>query len=306
MKHFKLISNPHSGRNRKNPKYLKKLSQIIGGAVCLPELAQIDETIARLRDEEVDVVGIAGGDGTIHQVLSAIFRVYGEDTWPKIALLSGGTMNNVSRNVGVRKNSEKQLRFIVDQIRKGKSLTTVKRSPLIFDEKRAGFIFGQGGIARFLEVYEEGSDPSQLKAAYLLLRAIGSSMINGPFVRKVFAPVEVEIEVDGIRAKHSSYTVSLLSTVADVGFGFRPCYSTLVDPFKGQFIGFTRHPFFTAIALPQIRLALPIKRNDVSDLIGTSFVFKPKEKMIYTIDGDLYHCEERLSVRVGPQVEFVI
>ena len=306
MKHIKIISNPHSGRNRKNPKHLKKLSQIAQGAVCLPELATMDQSIARLREEEVDILGISGGDGTIHQVLSSIFRVYRESPWPKIALLSSGTMNNISRNLGVRKSPAKFLSYIMEKLYRNQELSTIKRSPLIFDEHRAGFIFGQGGIARFLEVYDEGGNTSQWKAAYLLLRAIGSSFINGAFVQKVFAPVDMELEVDGRMAKHNRYTVAVLSSIADMGFGFRPCYHTLQDQSKAQFIGFTRHPIFTAFALPKMRLALPVKRADVEDQVGTQFILRPKEKMIYTIDGDLYHCEKMLSIRLGPKVEFII
>ena len=306
MKHIKIISNPHSGRNRKNPKHLKKLSQIANGAVCLPELAELDNTIARLREEGIDILGISGGDGTIHQVLSAVFRVYREDKWPQIALLSSGTMNNISRNLGVRKKPAAFLSYIMETLKKREALPTTQRSPLIFDEQRAGFIFGQGGISRFLEIYDEGGNTSQIKAALLLLRAIGSAFVNGPFVRKVFAPVEMSIQIDGVMAHHKSYTVSVLSSVADMGFGFRPCYHTLRDHEKAQFIGFTRHPIFTAFALPRMRLALPIKRTDVEDQVGVRFLLQPKEKMLYTIDGDLYHCENTLSIRLARKVEFII
>ena len=80
---IKLISNPNSGHNRKNPKHIEKLSQILGNKVELPSLDELDSTITQYKKEKLDILAIAGGDGTIHQVLSAVHRVYKNDPWPK-------------------------------------------------------------------------------------------------------------------------------------------------------------------------------------------------------------------------------
>ena len=303
---IKLISNPNSGHNRKNPKHIEKLSQILGEKVDLPSLEELDSTIAQYKKEKLDVLAISGGDGTIHQVLSAVYRVYKNDPWPKFALLTSGTMNNIARNVGVRKKAEPQLTSIMETIHKNNSLTTNTYHPLLFGEDKAGFIFGQGGIPHFLEEYEKGGNTSQTKAALLLLRAIFSAMVNGPFVRRVFAPKDVDVFTNGEQLHHTRYTVSVLSSISDIGFGFRPCYAPLKDNRIAQFIGFTRHPVFTALCLPKIRFARPINSASVQDSVGTEFILKPKEDMLYTIDGDLYTCTNQLAIRVGPAVEFVI
>jgi len=303
---FKIISNSNSGHNRKNPKHIEDLAEIVEDNILLPSLDTLDSTIAQLREEKLDILGISGGDGTIHQTISAVHRIYKNNPWPKIALLSSGTMNNIARNVGVRKKSIAQLKKIVGEIKTGTPLQTSIRHPLIFDENKAGFIFGQGGIAKFLEAYYEGGNPSQLKAAYLLIRAIGSSLINGSFVQKVFAPVQMEVIADGQKLDHNRYTVSVLCSIADIGFGFRPCYQTITNPKTGQFIGFTRHPVITAFSLPKIRLARPVNLPSVQDSCATSFVLTPTESMPYTIDGDLYTCHDSLNIRLGPAVEFLV
>ena len=302
---IKLISNPNSGHNRKNPKHIEKLSQILGKKVDLPSLNDLDSTILQYKKEKLGILAIAGGDGTIHQVLSAVRRVYKNDPWPKIALLASGTMNNVARNVGVRKKAEPQLASIMETLQKNAPIQTNIHHPLLFGEDKAGFIFGQGGVSHILEEYEKGGNTSQTKAAILLTRTIFSALINGAFVRKMFAPMDIDIHVDGKKIHHTRYTVSVLSSISDVGFGFRPCYAPLKNHTIAQFIGFTRHPIFTAFCLPKIRLALPINSKSVQDSVGKEFILKPKEEMLYTIDGDLYTCNE-LVIRVGPAVEFVI
>lgn len=302
---IKLISNPNSGHNRKNPKHIEKLSQILGKKVDLPSLDELDSTIAKYKEEKLEILAIAGGDGTIHQVLSAVHRVYENNPWPKIALLTSGTMNNIARNVGVRKKAEPQLASIMEALQKN-TLKTNIHHPLLFGEDKAGFIFGQGGVPHVLEEYEKGGNTSQTKAAILLTRTILSALVNGPFVRRMFAPMDIDIHADGKKLHHTRYTVSVLSSISDVGFGFRPCYAPLKNHKIAQFIGFTRHPIFTAFCLPKIRLAMPINSKSVQDSVGTEFILTPKEEMLYTIDGDLYTCAGDLVIRVGPAVEFVI
>ena len=306
MNNFKIISNSNSGHNRKNPKHIEKLSQILGEKIDIPRLEELDSTIQKYKESQLDILAISGGDGTIHQVLSAVHRVYQNESWPKIALLTSGTMNNIARNVGVRKKAEPQLEAIVDTIRQHKPVQTSVHHPLIFGEDKAGFIFGQGGIPHILEEYEKGGNTSQTKAAILLTRTIFSALVNGKFVQKMFAPMEMEVLADGKKQFHTQYTVSVLSSISDVGFGFRPCYAALKNPQIAHFVGFTRHPVFTAFCLPKIRLAMPINSKSVLDSVAQEFMLKPTEKMLYTIDGDLYTCANSLAIRVGPAVEFVI
>ena len=303
---IKLISNPNSGHNRKNPKHIEKLSQILGHKVELPCLEELDATIAQYKQENLDILAIAGGDGTIHQVLSSVYRVYKDQPWPHIALLSSGTMNNVARNVGVRKKPLAQLQSIMEKLHNNLPLTTSIRRPLLFNEDKAGFIFGQGGIPHVLEEYEKGGNTSKIKAITVLTRTIFSALCNGSFAQRLFAPMEMDILADGKKQHHSQYTVSILSCIPDIGFGFRPCYATIETPDIAQFVGCTRHPIFTAFYLPRFLLALPIKNSFVQDSVAQSFTLIPKKEMMYTIDGDLYTCTKELNIRMGSPVTFVI
>ena len=61
------------------------------------------ESVQSMKESGADILCIDGGDGTIHQAFTALWKVYGMDTpYPTIALLKGGTMNNIARNVGVK------------------------------------------------------------------------------------------------------------------------------------------------------------------------------------------------------------
>ena len=142
-----LIANPHSGKNKHSPNRLNLLRQQLGerGRFCVPNsISDLPDIIRELRRKGLTVLCIDGGDGTVHQVVNALFQVYGNDLWPQIALLKGGTMNNIARNVGVP--LLKRSKGLLSDILSDKSLRTNRHHPLIVDNK-AGFIFGVGGVA---------------------------------------------------------------------------------------------------------------------------------------------------------------
>ena len=129
-----VISNPRSGQNRKSPHFLRRITDILGdqGELVLPDgLDKLEETIVSIKQRQKKVLCINGGDGTIHQVVSAMFRVYQDDAWPQIALLAGGTMNNIARNVGVRKKPEELLKEIILGQSEAKAYEICKRNIII-------------------------------------------------------------------------------------------------------------------------------------------------------------------------------
>ena len=214
-------------------------------------------------------------------------------------------MNNIAKNTGFKNRSAVILRKVMDKIRTNQPFQSVQKRPLIVGD-RVGFIFGFGGIAQFLNAYYEGGNPSQLKAAGLLTRAIGSAFVNGPFVKRVFRPIAVDIQVDGrLSVRHKHFTVAGISTLADLGFGFRPFYRTLANHEIAQFIGFTQSPIWIAFALPRIRLAAAIQSENVADECAARFTLRPEKPMKYTIDGDLYTTTGTLELTLGPKIDFI-
>src|SRR3982751_5036060 len=94
-----LITNPRSRVNRKDPSRLRRLGYLIGShgqsqaTRSLDDLHRVCEDFHR---ERIDVLGISGGDGTMHHTLTAMVRAYGTDPLPPVAIPRGGTMNTVA------------------------------------------------------------------------------------------------------------------------------------------------------------------------------------------------------------------
>ena len=317
MSNIHILTNPLSGKNRKHPTRFEKMMSV-ATQNCLTEntltthqphgLDALLESIESIKESEADILCIDGGDGTIHQVFTALWKVYGTNTpYPTIALLKGGTMNNVARNVGVGfwTTAESLLKRIVS----GGDLKQRSQHPLIVSNssgvERSGFIYGNAALAPFMQDYYEGAPPSPLKGFLMFCRATLSAIFGMAYSKKMMPPVEIQIFVDGDAIPKSTYTLIGVSTVADVGFYCRPFYHTLKQHNIVQLLGMTCSPLHIAKVIPKLWLAKPTKKSYIKDIVGQQIRFEYSNPHISTIDGDVYPAETMDTVRVGPPVEFI-
>ena len=74
-------------------------------------------------------------------------------------------MNTNAKSLGVRGRPIAQLRRVVRALDEGRPLVVRRRSVLEVDGRHHGMLFGVGIIARWLEVYYEGAQPSPARTA---------------------------------------------------------------------------------------------------------------------------------------------
>ena len=110
-------------------------------------------------------------------------------------------------------------------------------------DERSGFIYGNVALAPFMAAYCEGSLPSPLKGFLMFCRyATLSSIVGVAYAKKFLAPVSMKVEIDGKPLATANYTLTGVSTVADVGFYCRPFYHTLTQNNILQMLGMTCSP----------------------------------------------------------------
>jgi hypothetical protein len=167
------------------------------GRVFAPKtLEELGDEALALRADPPSVIAVHGGDGTLHRTVAALGLAFGETPIPPLAILGGGTMNVVSSSLGIRQPAAPFLSAIVGAMRANRPLETVRRRCLRIGDT-LGFIFGNGLMANFLGEYYGTGEYGPARATWLLLRAIGSALIDGPFIHKLFKRFEGTVEVDG-------------------------------------------------------------------------------------------------------------
>jgi diacylglycerol kinase family enzyme len=309
-----IITNPHSRRNRRYPEQMRRLAYILGqrdAHELTNRIEDVLEVARRFRDDDIEILALNGGDGTNHVTLTRFIEVYGDKPLPKIALLRGGTMNTVSEAVGIKGTPSRLLANLVEKYYTRQPFETTKRDMLkITDEHGTnyGFIFGNGIISNFLEIYYKSGDPSPKTAALLLGRAIAQVATGGDIIDKLFEPFNADVTFgDGESWPARDYKAVMAATVDQIGLGFRPFIRC--EEREGTFhvLAITAGPLGTAAMLPRMRLGLPVHAEGIRGKIASQALFRSDTPIHYTIDGDMHTAQSgQVRLEAGPRVELII
>lgn len=307
-----IVNNPRSRRNRRRPGIARRLRQRLADDGEVLDASTPDElarAVERFRAARIDVLGVNGGDGTTHVVLTAFARAYGGEPLPKLLLLRGGAMNTVARGNGVRGWPEGILREVLIRRRHGYPLHTRERDLLRVaadgDAPLYGFIFGTGVIVAFLEAYYHTRLPTLGTAALLVARAAGSALVNGAFARALTRRERLHVVTDGDEWPDGSYLALAAGSTPDIGFGFRPFARCDEQPGFFHAVGVVAGLPELALAVPRLHRGAPWKRRLAQDEVARTLVVHA-ERPRFTVDGDLYAAERSVTIETGPGVEIIV
>jgi diacylglycerol kinase (ATP) len=312
-----LITNPRSRVNQRDPGRARRLMYMIGSHGTAEATKSIDDlyrVCEEFKKERIDVLGISGGDGTLHHTLTAMIRTYGDAPLPPVAILRGGTMNTIARSFGIFGEASRLTFELVDRHRRG-LLDTVpwfEREILQVGDK-FGFIFGNGIIYNFLHEYYATGNPSPSTAAQLIMRAAGSTVMRGPLSRRIYKRFHARVVADGDRWACEDFITVAAAVVEQIGLGFKPFYRVgerfrsleveKLDSFA--LLGIHTDAVGFVAELPTILAGKPMRRDKVIDQSAREVVFESDEPLEYIIDGDTYVQDDPLALRLGPKVRFL-
>ncbi len=303
-----LITNPRSRVNRKDPSRMRRLGYLIGAHGSAEATRSLDDLHRACEDfhkERIDILGISGGDGTLHHTLTAMIRAYGDTPLPAVAILRGGTMNTVAASFGIRGESPRLLFELIDKHKRGQPFDSFTKRLLRVGDTY-GFIFGNGLIYNFLEAYYESGNPSPAVAASIVARGSASALVGGPFARRLYRRVRASVTVDGETWAREDFGVVAAAVVEQIGLGFRPFYRLHDRPDAFQILGIHTDVVGFISELPRIRAGAPMRRDKVIDSLAHEVHFDCRgEEMGYTVDGDTYTTRGELTLGLGPEVRFL-
>ncbi len=169
---FGVIANPNARFVRSHPKIQEALAKLGPERVRLtPSIDELPFAITSLlREEGVNVLGICGGDGTVHHTLNALVQVCSSSSneaeaetfrLPPVTLLRGGTLNIVARALQVEGQTVRLLQRMERDFADGPLECLPIRQLNVLGVRdgegnvRYGFIFGSEITALCLELYEK-------------------------------------------------------------------------------------------------------------------------------------------------------
>lgn len=310
-----VITNPLSRKNRRDPRVVRTLAYVLGerGHFVAPDdLDALAATTRRFRDHQIDVLCINGGDGTVHQAMTALVRAYDEHApLPPVAILRGGTMNIIADSVGMTIPAEAMLDQIVDAYHSGDLLPERRVRLLkveIDDEVPVyGFLSGNGVIAGFLDVYYAKKDPSHVDAAALLVRGAASAMVGGPLVRRLLRPWRGRVLLDGVAWPPSEWVAVALGTIEEMGLGFKVFHLLRDHPQRLQVVGIGSRVSRLALELPGLYAGRGVHRPANSSQVAEVVELEGEGAFTVMVDGDLYRAHTgRVRYSVGPELRLLL
>ncbi len=302
-----VITNPKAKKNVKEKDIREKLQNIVGddGIVRETPLPDRVNTVAEeFKKNNISLLCINGGDGSISITLRSFLDVYQDTPLPPIVHLRGGTMNTVANDIYSRGNNKKMLARVVEMVRNQEEMEIIERD-LMRVNKFCGFMFGVGLGPRFMEVYYEGGNPSPQKATRIVLQGIGSVIAGTRFAKDLFIPFKGCVRIDGEELSKKEFLYLFVYTVETIGLLFRPFYRALEKQGHSHIWGGTMPPLSIILNLPKLFRGKPVNRSDLVNLLGREIVLSSDREILYYLDGEVHKSFEDIRITTGPRIKIV-
>ena len=304
-----IILNPHSRSNLKNPDRADQLGFIVGDKGSCHETRDpkdVERLAAEFKERGIEILGISGGDGTVHMTLTTFIEVYGDKPLPKIAFLRGGTMNNTANIIGVKGSPEKILSNLILKYHEDKPFKESEVDILKINGNY-GFLFGMGAVHNFIEDYvSTDGKPSPARGLFILSKCITSAVFQTKYSRKICERFDARITVDDEPVPFKNYTMLMTGTIETLGFGFNPLYRARTKPGEFQFVGISTTPRDLLMKFPYALMSRPPKSEDYYDCMGKKMVLEFDQPMPYQIDGEPMAETDRIEIGVGPRLTCIV
>ena len=312
-----IVHNPNARRNRGDKEKPGRLSEILGSLGIVRETKstlEVGEVAREYLKRGIKLLGINGGDGTYHQVVSRFINVYKEKALPSILHMRGGTMNTIANSFGVlRGSAEKVLRDIVEKYRNNDNIPSVEREILKVSrspgsgqgEEQYGFMFGAGAATKFLAAYYEGEKTGPRKALQMIVKAISSAIMRTDYIKNLLEPVDATLYVDDQELDIKKFTLIYASTIKQVGLGFKVAYRAGEKPGYFHLVAGPLRAWDIIKNIPTVYRGLPTHIKTIHDDIHKKITLRGPDELSYTIDGELYMSDSPITVTLGPKLKMI-
>ena len=295
-----LLSNPRSHRNKQGLAAIERavrdrpfaLHRIVTGP------AEIDAALDDFARQDVGLVVINGGDGTVQAALTTLFgrRPFAEP--PRLAILRGGMTNLIAVDVGLRGTRERSLPRLLDRAAQGRlddamvtrRLLRVEQEPGA--EPQFGMFFGTAAMCRAAEICRTELEPRGVEAsvatATMIARVMADSLLGRYGDGSLLSGYRIGVGFDGAnRAEEQDWLLIVMTTLDRLSLNSRPYWGREAD-------GGVR---FTGIHYPPrdfVRAVPVILYGRTRASLGPDYVSRNAHSVSlamqcpYTLDGEMF------------------
>ena len=253
-----MLNNPLSGGNRNGLQKIRDAAFAEGSGVLQREIqtpSDVATTLADFARQEVNVLVVNGGDGTVQAALTAIFHKKLFETNPLLAVLrSAGTTSMIAGDIGLKGSRESALGRLFKWTRtRDSNAAVMQRSVLrvqVPSEKKPvyGMFFGAGAIFQashfcHQKIHARGVRGEKAAGA-ALARFLLAVLLKD---RKVISAVPITTRVDQKPAEQQDYLLVFITTLQRLFLGLRPYWGSEPGPLHYTAVGASPRHFLRSI-----------------------------------------------------------
>jgi hypothetical protein len=313
-----LISNPNSGRNRKQ---LQAIERIVANHPRVhhyptPGPDDLPVAMAALANQSVEILAINGGDGTVARVLTHLLEHSPFERLPLLALLPGGTTNMTAGDVGLRGNLSGAVARLCRWADGSGDEHRLLRRPILRVEPGAGLpaacgmFFGTGAIIHGIDycrasLHTKGVS-NEIGPGLAMARTLWGIVRRD---RRFARPVAVSVALDAAPpAPAQDMLILLVSSLERLFLGMRPYWGEENGPLHVSMIRAGADRLLRT--LPALLRGRPGRHAGVTAGYQSHNVERIRLMLdgLYTLDGEIYQASRAtglVTITNGGTVTFV-
>jgi diacylglycerol kinase (ATP) len=291
-----LLNNLRAGRS--NPE-VRRILRLLKN---YPEVAHVEttsvrsvpEALASLARQNVELLVVNGGDGTLQYTLTQMLTTDDFQSIPMVAPLRGGRTNMTAMDIGANRDPAKGLQGLLEDVRAERIEDRLVNRPVLRVETlrdrriHYGFFFGAGMIHRAIDLTHsifsrgrsQGSFGAGIVTAGLILRAIARRRDG------VLTPDKAQIVLDGELVEGGEFTLIIASCLQRLFLRINPFWGLEKAPVR--FTALASSCERTAAAAPGILRGKPrsFVRPDAGYTSRNVEVAELRIDAGFTVDGE--------------------
>ena len=300
-----LIRNPLSRANRRDRADWTALTAHpqIAGLAEPKTREELHDSLKVLHAREVQCLIVSGGDGTLSDVLSALFHAV--PGWrPAFAILRSGKTNLIAHDVGAAPHGVRSALTLADAARNG-GFTHRKTRPVLKVESdeggsatRFGFFLGAGAFTRASDLAQVQAHAMGLNEGAAILWTLGSMIgrnLPGGHETKESSAIAAS-QPAGAPESDARYLV-IATTLGRIPLGLKPFWGNGSGPIR-----------YTEVPAESNRLAqalIPVLRgrpkpwmSDAGYRSGSTTALRLRLEGVVTLDGEPFRPSSNGDVRI--------
>jgi len=301
-----IIVNPNSAGYRRILPIVDLYRGIMGNRGIIKVTGgkgELTEAASAFLDKGVEILAVAGGDGTLHATLNAFLPVFGGTPFPIILLVQAGTINNMSSELNMKRSG---LDILHDILKEEKEITLRKVSRrLMLVNEEYGFLYGSGFPVSFLKRYYGAPRQGMGTAIYCIFSSIFYAAFCPERGGELFKRSRARITLDGDLEGEEEFLFIIASTILNIGLNFRPCYLALNREGLLHIIASSSEIRRILPRLGRIYLGRPLEIDCSIDKLAREALIEMDIPSPYMVDGEIKRPAKRHLLKAGMEVSFI-